>query len=186
MKYLESVLLAIISLGLVLKFFHLPFSSVLVIIGASALAILYFGLGRRIFPGTVPGERRAPLGILSGVALSILIIGSLFKIQIWPMGSFYLLISIPFLALLLIAVQVQRHSHPELRPYFNSLTKRLLPALVVGVLLYPVQQRTLLNFYYRDQPGKAELLDSLYSSHDPVVQERLRQEVDHLEAARSE
>lgn len=150
------------------------------------MSLLYFGLGWRIFSGKIPGNRTVPLGILSGVALSILIIGSLFKIQIWPMGSFYLMIAIPFLAVLLIVVQVQRPSRPELAPYFNGLTKRLLPALIVGVMLYPVQQRTLLNFYYPDQPRKAELLDSLYSSHDPVVKERLRQEVDRLDPTPSE
>lgn len=186
MKKLEYGLLALIVLGLGLKLFHLPLSSTLFIFGVTLLSLLYCFLGWSLFPERGSGKQMVALNILSGIALSILLLGLLFKIQIWPMASFYLLISIPFLAGLLIVVQVWRGSRPELAPYFNGLTKRLLPALILAVMLYPVEQRTLLNFYYGDQPGKAELLDRLYGSHDPVVKERLRQEIDRLDSVQRE
>ncbi len=158
-------------------------ASTLVISGVTLLAMLYFFLGWMIFPMKGSGKRMVALSVLSGMALSIAITGFLFKIQIWPMGSLYLLISIPALALLLIVIQTQRGSRPELAPYFNGLTKRLLPAFVLSVMFYPVEQRTLLNFYNRDQPGKAELLDSMYRSHDPVVKDSIFQAIRRLETA---
>lgn len=186
MKILEYGLWIIVALGLGLKLLHLPLSDLFVVIGTTLLAMLYFFLGWLLFPVKGAGKRMVALSIVSGVVLSIAITGLLFKIQIWPMGSLYLLISIPALALLLIVIQTQRGSRPELAPYFNGLTKRLLPAFFLAVMIYPVEQRTLLNFYNRDQPGKAELLDSMYRSHDPVVKDSLFQEIRRLEMAQPE
>lgn len=181
-KTFERILLAFICAGLVMKGFRLPFSSTLLILGLSSLAIVYFRIARSLFATPTPHDQIPPLSTVSGIVLSIAMIGILFKIQLWPSSGLYLSISIVSSAALGLWIFLKRTGRPDLGPYFTSLLRRVVPTLVVVVLLYALPERELLDYYYRDQPGKAELLERLRSAPDRATRERLTREVDSLES----
>jgi hypothetical protein len=181
MKKVERILLIGIGLGLVLKVLDLPLASVLLILAMSTLSTIYLLLGWFLFPTPTSKDQIPALSVLSGVVLSIAAIGILFKIQVWPFSGFYLFISMFSLATLGLVFFLKRPSRPDLGPYITNMLRRLVPALVVVVLLYAVPERLLLDHYYRDQPGKAELIQRLHSAPDRATEEQLIHELDSLE-----
>jgi len=124
------------------------------------------------------------LSVLAGVALSIAVIGVLFKLQLWPMSAFWLLLGVASLAVITIATFVIRSARPDLNAYTRGILLRSLPLWLACSLLYALPSATLWKFYYRDNPEMGRLLFEQGSTDDPVQRERLRARIDSLDEAR--
>jgi hypothetical protein len=181
MKRLERILAAIAAIAIVMKVIHIPLSGFFLINSLSLLAMSYFGFGWLIFPTPTRKDQVVPLSIVAGLTLFLLLIGILFKLQVWPLSGFYLLVGlVAGIGVVLISYLVGRNK-PELEAYFRGLSRRLLIVIVIAAGLYPISSRALLHFYYRDQPRRAELLDSLHRVEDPATRERLERELYEME-----
>lgn len=181
MKKLEPILLVCILAGTVLKVLSLPFASVLLILGLSSLSVLYIKAARSLFPTPTPQDQLPGLSTATGLALGLAMVGMLFKVQLWPMSGIYLLVGIVSLTALGLWLTLKGSERPELGPYFGGLLRRVVPALAASVLLYFVSDRALLNHYYRDQPGRAELIERLHNAPDRATEEQLIHQLDSME-----
>jgi hypothetical protein len=96
MKKLEWFFTSFAVIALILNFLHISF-------GALILLLAFIGLaGFYIFHVCKNKDDRKILGIINSVALSLLIIGALFKTLYWLFASYIL--SIGFVSLLIVSI----------------------------------------------------------------------------------
>lgn len=111
--------------ALTFKFMHWPFAGILSVLFLGGLALTYLFGGFFYFRyGT--GDRKSHLfSILSGVVLSLIPIGILFKIQHWPGAAVLLLAAIVATPVLLAFSIIQRrNSKPELSKFYGQMVVR--------------------------------------------------------------
>lgn len=184
MKLIERILWVIVALALVMKVLHLPLSSLLLIVSISVLNMLYFFLSWLLFPQPTRQEQMVWLSVLAGVFLSTGLTGVLFKLQLWPLSGFYLLVGGTSLAIVIVLVLLLRGSRPELDDYMRGLLRRAVPMLVACIALYALPNATLTAFYYRDDPEMGRLMIRYNSSDDPGERIELGSRIDSLQQAR--
>jgi hypothetical protein len=114
MKRIEFVFGGTAALAILLKFLHLPFSAMLLLVSISALAVVYMGFGATLFNAapvslTNTGESNSDLGSKRqagtqsiGFAFALVLIGILFKMQQWPMAKTQLMVGLIALAVLFV------------------------------------------------------------------------------------
>ena len=102
MKKAEFILGALVLVGLLLKYFKIPFGGAILVISTTFLAVLYYPLGfillngirsRDLFRSTAfknTNWKSILVPLVVGFALAVALIGILFKVQIWPSGDFIL------------------------------------------------------------------------------------------------
>ena len=171
MKTLEKVLAAVILIALVLKFTLTPGGDIMIFWTMSILACIYYPFGflffnqirlRHIFKKVAYKDITTPkivLGIIAGLGLSIIVIGSLFKLLNLSGANQMLLIGIivTTIVLLISIVQLVQNS--------NATSKLILwRAGIIGglgffLLLTPAL--SIVAFQYRDHPDYIEA----YSNH---------------------
>ena len=185
MKKFEIVVGVIAILSFFLKILHLPGSSILTVLSFSILAIFYY-LGfaffnnirlREIFKSSSYQNTNAKriIGAVGlGFALSTIIMGALFKIQLWPGGTFQLNIGLIVTALLfIIAVFFYLRNKTE---YYIRIFKRIAIIGGLGFILTLTPSSTLVDIYFRDNPEYAELLKKVLVDPDnQEVREQLEQ-----------
>lgn len=84
MKSAERILIPVVLFGVILKFLHVPGGHIIMVVGLSALAILYFYSGDKRF---AEKESTVSIPFLDGLVkhgLPIALIGIMFKLQHWP------------------------------------------------------------------------------------------------------
>lgn len=184
MKQLERILWGIVLLAILLKVFHLPLASFLLIISMSLLNLVYFFLSWLLFPQPTRKDQIVTLSIVAGLFLCVGQIGLLFKIQQWPMSAFYLILGGAGLVILTVLIILIRTSRSDLADYTGGLLRRTLPMLVVCVLLYLLPSATLTAFYFRDDPEVGRLWIQHNDSNDPEERNQLRLRIDSIHEAR--
>lgn len=184
MKHIERILWVIVALALVMKVLHLPLSSFLLIVSISVLNMLYFFLSWLLFPQPTRQDQMVWLSVLAGVFLSTGLTGVLFKLQLWPLSAFYLIMGSTSLAIVIALVLLLRGSRPELADYMRGLLRRAVPMLVACMLLYALPGATLTAFYYRDDPEMGRLMIRYNSTDDPGERIELGSRIDSLQQAR--
>ena len=180
MKKFEHILWIIVATGLLLKVFRLPFSSLLLILSLSSLAMVCFFRTRNLFPETEQDGRVRKVGLLAGIVLSIGLIGILFKIQLWPMSGLYLLVGSVGIAALVVILFTLRSSRPDLSPYIRGLLMRAIPLMVVCIGFYAIPGGTLTAFYYRNDPELAPLMIQRNTTSDPKERVQLDLRIDSI------
>jgi hypothetical protein len=144
MKKTEIILGAIILLGLILRNFDLPGSGIFIVLPSLVLSIIYgiFGISllndlslNRLFARETYselGRTKIVVSIISGIVLSINIIGILFYVQYYSEESANLLIGLPFLVLTLI-VSLLFYTKFKIYKYINIIFRGVI-ILVVGII----------------------------------------------------
>jgi len=181
---LVRALWAAVVLALLLKLFHLPLASLLLILWASALAMLYWALGWLLFPTPTRKHQLIGLSILAGFAFAALITGALFRIQVWHGADTQLMIGLVLGGATITLAMAFRRKRPDLNAYFNGVLWRVLPLLIVAALLYPVTPVAMMRFHHRgESEAKINLLEQLHSSLDEGERSRVLHELDSLDQA---
>lgn len=182
MKKLEGILWGIVLFAMIMKILRLPLSSFLLIITITTLSTLYFV---RAMMGIFRNDRSVALRTAVHLVMSVSCIGLLFKLQLWPMSSFFLSISVPALIILLIIILKQRNDHPDRGTFLQPMLFRVAPMLVACMALYLISAERLMAFYYRDRPEIAPLMVRSLQTQDPAERARLFQQVDSINYARA-
>ena len=164
------------------SFYPIEFLSIPRVIFISGLSVIYFYFGfalfndirlRTIFKrSSYEGisSARIIIAILSGISLSGLAIGLLFKSQLWPGSSTMILIGIfgsclsSIMALFVFSVKA-----PKL---FRYLLSRLVVGAFTGLAFYLVPRETILELKYKDYP---EYVDARKASWADPMNEELMQ-----------
>jgi len=167
MKKIEIGIFIILALGLTLQIIQIPGSSIFYILGLGTLSLFYFYLSfgyfnkvglRRLFKRNSYsgiGSKEIILAVISGIALSILCIGCLFKLQFWPGADVNLLVGLVLTALVLIPVSLITAKN-QMRIFKRALY-RLVFFGAVGLFLYLISSDKLVELYYWSKPEYAEV-----------------------------
>ena len=158
MIIMERIFIVLSAMGITFKILHYPGASPLFIIGLGALATLYF-IMMHVPDKNESGETDVHskdnmfIGIVvkvGGIALSVAVIGMLFKIQFYPGGEFMLLIGVIALiamgGLALYKFSQSRSIH---------LRDMLVRFVIIGSLaatLYAIPNETLFTWSYPNNP----------------------------------
>lgn len=188
MRKAEKLLLSLFFIGLIFKLFHLPGASPILIISLSGLSFFYFYFGillfnnrklsgflkRTSYNGLSPKRILASLAL--GFSLSVLSIGSLFKIEIWPGSSTMVMLGLLVLIVFFVVLSISN------KGFDKSVYTR---ALIIGGLSFCINwipTDTQIDFYYRDNPQLAELMKALQK--DPgneTLHKKIDEEFNKLE-----
>ena len=136
MKTTEKILGIIIVLSLVLKIFNIPGNSVLFVFSVSFLVMIYFYLGFALF-NEIPLKGifkkksyenihglRIIGAVFSGMSLSMILAGILFKIQHWP-GENTQLASGLVLSAIIILVALSKYIKRK-GPFYRRIAHQIL------------------------------------------------------------
>ncbi len=158
MKTLEKILIAMAFLGLVFQYLHWPGANELQLLGLSLLAQLYFifgfalfnqirfrKIGRKSFSEV--GSAKIIGAIGSGIPTALVILGILFKIQLWQGRDDLLGTSLYLLLPVVIFLFLKRSDR-----YYRVMIKRVSVLTLVGLFFFSLSTRNLVAWNLRDTP----------------------------------
>jgi hypothetical protein len=163
MNKLEKILGIIALLGLIFKFAIFHGGSLLLALSLSSLAFLYFYLGFAFFnqigfKGIFKSESYKGLSkfriigaIGVGVALSMICIGILFKLQNWYFATLYLYGGL-ILALIIIIVTAFRFKKSK-GDFYYRIFKRVAILGILGLLLLLISDLAIVKIQFRNHPS---------------------------------
>lgn len=160
--------------GIIFRALHFPVSSLLVVISLSVLSILYFIGSYFLFTAKTdtPGGSSSTIEILNtiftGLILAAVVIGVMFKVQIWPASQDLLGSSLLALGVLLV-FQLAMKSRLE-KWMVDRIFRRVVFIGGVGLLLYLIPAVWLIDIYYSHRPEFAKALKEYIS--DPTNLEK--------------
>ncbi len=176
---LEKIIISIALLGILMKFFHIPFAGPILVVSLGTLALLYFPLGFYILRNEGANKKSGLLNV-AGLLFAIIVIGILYKLMYWPFAGQMLLSGVFGLVILFaVLLFIQKFSpssgieKEENLHYKNALleeektedngdlNKNLLIRttiyLSLGVLFFFTTNAMLIKIQHRDDPEMARL-----------------------------
>jgi hypothetical protein len=163
MKKTEIIFVILLFIGLSFKFLLLPLGGTITTLSAMSLSILYYIFGFAYFnqiklKGIFKKDSYKEASILriigsvgTGIALSTILIGILFKVQKWPLANdslmVGLLLSVPILIIVLIKVIKNR------APYYKRILLRIFVFGVVGFFFISMSDLGLVKIQFRNHPN---------------------------------
>lgn len=168
MKKFELIFGLIAATGIILKFtFNVIGSMFLMILSFSMLNLFYLLLSFAFFNNIVLRDvlkkrayketnlKRVLGSFVLGLSLAIIIIGALFKIQLWPGAYIQLktgLIILSFVSF--VAIFLSNRNTSE---FFIRIFKRITIIGGIGIVLFFTPSYKLVDIYYRNDPAMAKL-----------------------------
>ncbi|HKK38941.1 MAG TPA: hypothetical protein VJ949_05965 [Cryomorphaceae bacterium] len=162
MKKFEVICSLLAILGFVLKCFQVPFSGVTLVLSLSALGMFYYSLSFAYFNGISfrgifkrvsyrgKSAKRLVGASVMGLSLSVLVIGTLFKLQFWPMSSFYLMVGLFMLAAIFVFA-IYYHFKTNAN-FYSEILKRTAVWGIIGTGLALTPDAALVDLILRDRP----------------------------------
>ncbi len=188
----ELILVGIFVLGLLLNIFNIKIGTITLILAGSTLAMAYFYVSVVMFnkiPLRQAFKKDAYKGISifriigsvgTGMALSVLVVGMVFKIMYWPNGDYMLLLGIVFCLISIVVSIIKYTSKRDI--FYKRLLFRLSGWVVVGIILYVLPPYTLLNMKYKDHPAYREaLINSIEHPEDEAIHQKYVEEAEKME-----
>nr|WP_321222464.1 hypothetical protein [uncultured Psychroserpens sp.] len=137
-----------------------PYSALLTTLCIFILSLIYFFFSFKLLNNNKKGstEKTSSLRqtgiILTGITLSLVLIGILFKFLQWPYGSFNLMIGL--LCLIPIIVISIFKFYKSKAEFYKNVLFRVLIIGIIGALLLFTKRETLMELKYRDFPDYVE------------------------------
>ena len=159
--------------------FHLPASGILTVLSLSSLSVIYMYLGfalfnnihfRKIFKKETYKEistKRIIGGVGTGLALSVSVIGILFKFQSWPGASANLIMAIVTLSILAIISLIKMKKSED--NYYSNILKRIAIFGAICIFLFSIPTKTWMEWKYPNNPEYVKAV--LDAKSDPENQE---------------
>ena len=139
-------------------FAHFPGAGILLILSLGTLAIVYFPAAVYFFADKEIKRQNYALSVVSGLFLSIVPLGVLFKVMYWEGASSYFLVALGSTNLLLVIVYVMRAKAEEnLEPYFRNMLLRTLFWCALSYVFYFTPTASLIQLQHSDDPKLARL-----------------------------
>jgi hypothetical protein len=185
MKKTELGLIGLIALGILFKILHYPGWAIILIVSVGILSQMYFALGFAIF--NCIGLRdlfksdsyrsttvsSIAIGVITGLGLSLTLMGLLFKTMSYPGAYFMLYPGMATIGLILIIVLIQKQSMG--RSKFTTLITRIVPFFILGAILLCTPRRTRLSWQY---PNNPEYIEALVNASEHPENSELQLKVD--------
>ncbi len=183
MKIAEKTLIVLALIGLILNL--VSNTGVIFILAMSSLAVLYFYTSFALF-NDVPlkgilkkasyestNKKRVSLSFAAGIGLSMICIGTLFKLMLWPTWEVQLMGG-----LLVLAVVGAISTFFYLRSkaaFYTALYTRLALFGLVAVILYFIPGEALVDVYFRNETEEYRALHKrlLENPNDEDARQRM-------------
>ncbi|MBL0262286.1 MAG: hypothetical protein IPQ05_00135 [Leptospiraceae bacterium] len=163
----EKTLTIIFIVGLLLKLLHWPGAGPLLVISLSTIAMLYFPAAFYFFYDKVIKQQNLALSIVSGLFLSLIPLGILFKIMYWPGGQIYLLVGTVTAPIILAIIYFLKSKTGEnLKTYYRNMFLRTSILTALTIIFYLTPTSTILKVQYWDDPELARLKTLHYTNPD--------------------
>ena len=194
MKKAELALIGISILALIMKMFHLPASGVLTVLSLSSLSVIYMYLGFAIFNNIQfrkilkketykeISTKRIIGGVGAGLAISVSVIGVLFKFQSFPGASANLIMGIVTLSLVSIISLIKMKKSTD--NYYSNIVKRTIIIGAISIFMLAIPTKTWLECKYpnnpkyvkavleaRSEPGNQELWNKVDKEREKMYDE---------------
>ena len=154
----EKILVTAAIAAVILRYYHMPLSAQLLILSMGALAILYFGIGNKIFKTGDVIEGNSMLSKASRFVFSLVPMGILFKLLYWPNSSMFLMISMIGGIIILTATLLEKSkANDEMKAGYTVPLRRAFILTALSLCLYFTPTATLIKIQYRDDPELAKL-----------------------------
>ena len=190
MKLTEKILVALSILAIVLKLLLIPGGSVLFVLAISILSCIYFALGFALFNGirlrkmfkkesySNTSALKIIGAICMGFVLSMVSIGIMFKLQMWPGAGPMLIVGAPpmFIILIIVFVKFILTKH---KFYLNALIRCGIFTLF-GIALFFTSGLTLIKLQFRNHPEYIQAYEAYQNNpsslelFDKMETERMR------------
>lgn len=184
----EKTLAVVFVVAVLLMLFHVPGEGIITVISLSTLSMLYFPGAFYFFSDKDIKRQNLGLSIVSGLLLSLIPLGILFKIMHWPGGEMYLLLGSVSAPIILAFVYILKtKAADELTTYYKNMVQRTSVLAVLALTFYLIPSETLIKINYWDDPELARLKTLHYTNpeneeykkqHDEYVMERELSEFD--------
>lgn len=179
-------------LALAMYLFIIPGGSFLILLTLLMLSMLYFYFGFAIFNGirlrklfkkeSYEGATALKIigAVVTGMSLSLTLIGTLFKLLRWPGGAVSLFAGCVFLLAIAVISLVKYTRHKSV--YYVRVLKRVAAFGGLGFVLLLLPSTTLVDFRYRDHPAYRDALkNSMEHPDDPELQDKADEERSKLD-----
>lgn len=167
MRIFEPLIGLLAILGIALKLLQVPGNTLLMVSSFSILSMFYYVFSFALFNGIRfrdifkkasykhTNVKRILGAVFLGFALSLIIIGGLFKLQFYPGGDIQLMTGLFTAGVILsVAIIIYFINYSD---YYIRVFKRIAIYGVFGLILFFTPSATLIDIYYGDQPEFAEL-----------------------------
>ena len=110
----------------------------ILILTIGILSMIYFPFGIYFLSGKTFQQQNVGLSIGVGMALSILVVGILFKLMHWPGALAMLIVGLAGVIPLFFVVRMlrNRNTYEERNDYYGQLFLRLSIGVIVGLCLF--------------------------------------------------
>lgn len=167
MKKLEAILLGSFFISIILKIFQLPLGELLLILSGASIAMFYYVAGyfimndvslRKLLKERKGKNVSVPVlfgSIMAGWDFSIIAIGILFKVMLFPGADNMLVTGIILLTILQVGSIFIRKTHLET---FARFFNRVIIFFGAGLLASFISYNQIIDFQYSDEPEYSEAL----------------------------
>lgn len=169
MRKIEKTLLLIISITITAKIFRIPLSGPLIIFTLPLTGIIYIFSGWKLFE-TKGGRKNYFISTLLGIIYFIILIGILFKLQLWPNGQNIIemggYLGLGILLFLLINYLInKKSSNPDSNYFFNLLT-RSIGIIGFGIIVMLIPVKKLITLYHPNDKEYVRLYMKAYKAEN--------------------
>jgi len=146
MKKAEIILVGLAIISIILRLMHLVGANIVTVLSFTFLACLYFYFGFAIFNDIRLRDifKKASYqdisalriigAIVTGIAISMAIVGMEFRIMRWPGASIMLMVGGLVLCLLTVMALIRYFSAKA--PFYLNILKRLVPYTILAVVAF--------------------------------------------------
>ncbi|MBL7941800.1 MAG: hypothetical protein JNM00_03490 [Flavobacteriales bacterium] len=185
MKRFEYILIILAVTGLIMRICLIPGGAMLMILSATLLSLFYMWFGFAFFNKigfTGIFKRNSYKGggahtqlpaIAMGMALALMLLSILFKLQLWQ-GSFFLFLQGIVLGVIVFVIVLILHLRSK-APFSGMYFSRLMVYGILAIGIYLTPASSLVDVFYRHQPEYAELYKQMLANPgDPALEGQLR------------
>jgi hypothetical protein len=149
----EKIFWALFIVAFILRLLNIPRYGVLTVLTLSLLSLIYFPAGFYFFCDKNIKQQNIALSIISGIFLSIIPLGILFKLQHYPGGGFITIIgSVAGISFIVITYFIQNKSSEKLHTYYKNMSLRTLVLTIAIIFFTLLPGKFIIQIQYHNDP----------------------------------
>ncbi|WP_226294376.1 GldL-related protein [Aquimarina algicola] len=175
MRKIEILLLSFSCLGFLMFILNYPFGSIILILSLLSLSSIYFFLGFWLFHhhrfGLIFNKKSSFAKVIgriaTGIGISIVILGIMFKLFRWPFANQNLMIGLCFCTLIMILSLIMFIAKKDI--FYKTIAIRTVFYVLIGLLLLLLPSYTFIKIKYRDYPKYIEVVKKLEADPNNIL-----------------
>ena len=151
----------------ILRLLNIPGHGLLTVLDLSLLSLLYFPVGFYFFCDKKIQTQNIALSIVSGLFLSIIPIGIMFKLQHYQGKDIFMIMGLASgVIFFIITYFLRKKSSDELRVYYKNMFLRTLVLSIAVLFFILLPTKVIFQIQYRNDPQTLILLTKINDNQD--------------------